>query len=120
MPAPQSGPTATEADKLREGSVKPVLQPQQSVLRPPSEVFLCFAPEIFGLLSRKGERREGEKKHLIDLGQSCPLTPFQRVGGQERSCSEKVLEVAWTQTATWACWALESLPCVSDLDAPSA
>ena len=60
----------------------------------------------------------GEKNQLIDLGQSCPLTPFQWDGGQGRSFSEKALEVAWALTATWACWA-RSLPCVSDLDAHS-
>lgn len=65
MPAPQSGPAATEADKLMEGTVKPALQPQQRVLSPPSELCLCFIPEMFGLLSRKGKRRESGESSLV-------------------------------------------------------
>ena len=59
MPAPQSRPTAREADELMGGGVGLVLRPRPRLLRPPSYGLVCFAPEIAGLPGRKGKRKQG-------------------------------------------------------------
>lgn len=55
MPAPQSRPTAWEAEELMGGRVELVLRPRPRLLRLPSEGLVCFAPEIAGLPGRKGK-----------------------------------------------------------------
>lgn len=113
MPAPPRGLIAPAADRRMGGSVQPVLQPHQSLLGPPSEVFLCVAPEIFGLPGRKGKWKEGEREASPWPKPASSSHSFPAgMEGKERSCSEKVSEVRRALTQAHAPGP-QSLPGVS-------